>query len=573
MKRIFLILLFLLLACPAWGATYYVSQSGAGAKTGADVDNASAIATFNAGTAPYNALDDDTVYLLDTLTTAVTIPNGGTSGHVATVRGDYVGHPCTITVGATASLKINAKNYVTVDGFNIVNASDDSYRAGVLISGTTDHVSLNNIAIDMSNGANVTRYGLVSSGTATNLSISNVTSTLPRNAENIYIYGTNSANVALVNVTSIGGSESRFKNIQNLTLTNYSQINALGTQSIEIESTVTGLFHGDNISISGGGIGITFNSLFDTGSYLKNSSVMSSIGNSYNFNATSNLAVSNCIAGTTASIPTLTAGYGFYVYGASHNISFDRCNAYQKNGGGFWIQNTGYNITYNRCTSHHTNCDGFGVTDSVHDVSYTKCLSYNNGNIATTADGDGFTAHLTNYNINYDYCTSYNNTASGFGLGGNSSGHVYNCTSYANGGDWSGIGGLTQTRAGFFLPLEGINPTTGISWTLKNNISYGNYPAEIYKNSYATYDYNIYYPLDTSKFENNGDSTYTSWATYHSTYEAHSQYADPKFISATNYHLQSDSLARGAGVNVGLSRTNPPDIGAEPYQQYVPWKK
>ena len=36
---------------------------------------------------------------------------------------------------------------------------------------------------------------------------------------------------------------------------------------------------------------------------------------------------------------------------------------------------------------------------------------------------------------------------------------------------------------------------------------------------------------------------------------------------------QSGSPARGAGVDVGLSNTNPPDIGAEPYKQYVPWNK
>lgn len=70
-----------------------------------------------------------------------------------------------------------------------------------------------------------------------------------------------------------------------------------------------------------------------------------------------------------------------------------------------------------------------------------------------------------------------------------------------------------------------------------------------------------------------GGTTYTDWATWQAAgYDVHGANVDPLFISATNFHLQSDSPARGAGVNVGLSRTNPPDIGAEPYQQYVPWK-
>ena len=59
--------LLLCLLIPLWcgAGTYYVSQDGAGAKDGLSVETASAIATFNAGTAPFNALDDDTVSGVD----------------------------------------------------------------------------------------------------------------------------------------------------------------------------------------------------------------------------------------------------------------------------------------------------------------------------------------------------------------------------------------------------------------------------------------------------------------------------------------------------------------------------
>jgi len=582
MKRLFLIFVLLLFACPAWGATYFVSQTGAGAKTGADVDNASAIATFNAGTAPYNVLDDDTVYLLDTITTAVTIPDGGTSGHVITVRGDYTGHSCTITKGAIASLRINGKSYVSVAGFDIANSSDDLYRSGILISGTTVHVSLDTINIDMSAGADVTRYALVSSGTASNLSISNVTSTSPYNAENIYIYGTGSTNVTLTNITATGGSESRFKNIENLTLTNYSQINALSiSASIQIESTVTGIFRGDNIRVIGGeGMGITFNSSFSSGSYLKNSSVMSSTGQSYVFADTSNLTIDDSIAGTTAAPPTTTSGYGFYVTGATHNLVFNNNTSSYKANGGFWIKSSSYNIIHNGCIASFNHGDGFGTTDSAHDITYNNCTANNNGAISTTADGDGFTAHLTNYNINYNYCIAHNNTASGFAFGGNSSGTINNATVYANGGDWSGSGGVNQIRAGIFLPLEGNNSTTGKSWTVKNTISKDNYPREIYltatSKGLVTMDYNLYKETTSSQFASiDGGVSNITWAQYHTspnTYETHSLNSDPLFISTTNYHLQSGSPARGAGVNVGLVHLDPPDIGAEPYLQYVPWR-
>jgi uncharacterized protein (DUF2147 family) len=102
------------------------------------------------------------------------------------------------------------------------------------------------------------------------------------------------------------------------------------------------------------------------------------------------------------------------------------------------------------------------------------------------------------------------------------------------------------------------------------------------------FDYNIYYMAGGGNIAwlNYGETPPTvidtlanlqnGWATYSTEYptnDAHSLSSDPLFISnGVNFHLQSGSPAKGAGVNVGLSNTNPPDIGAEPYQQHVPWR-
>jgi hypothetical protein len=137
MKRVFWILALLLVPSLGWGATYYVSQSGTG--DGSAIGTPASVATFNAGTAPFDDLDDDTVYFLDTITTTIAPADSGTSGHVITLRGDYPSRGCTcegsdVLSGSwtdaggglwTISLTGNPR-YLWLDGkFAVVDASTD----------------------------------------------------------------------------------------------------------------------------------------------------------------------------------------------------------------------------------------------------------------------------------------------------------------------------------------------------------------------------------------------------------------------------------------------------------------
>lgn len=131
MKRLFLILVLIVWLVPsAVGATdYYITQAQQGGGGGLSYANSDSAATFNTGAAPYDDLDSDTVYLCDTITTMITVPDGGTSGNEVTIRGDYAGHAgiidgSTELVGETwVDLGSNLwsyahgySNYVVLDG-------------------------------------------------------------------------------------------------------------------------------------------------------------------------------------------------------------------------------------------------------------------------------------------------------------------------------------------------------------------------------------------------------------------------------------------------------------------------
>jgi hypothetical protein len=318
-----------------------------------------------------------------------------------------------------------------------------------------------------------------------------------------------------------------------------------------LHDSVTGVFTGDGLTATGNAnIDYYFKNLtLDAGSTLRNSTATNS---SYiKIDRTSNLALENFVSdGAYATNPAI------YISNGASNILLKSCEV--KNGGS----------------------DAYYIYDSVgvsHDITFIDCVAHDGGSKTNGGNGDGFTAHGEAYNINIYYSKAYNMTGTAVAMVGNSAGTINNFTSYNNGGNWTSEGGVETTRAGTYIATSGFNPTTGTGWTIKNMISKDNYPREIYltatSKGLVDIDFNLYNETTSSQFATiDGGNSNITWETYHATYEEHSLNSDPLFISATNYHLQSGSPARGAGVDVGLSNTNPPDIGAEPYQQYVPWR-
>jgi hypothetical protein len=144
---------------------------------------------------------------------------------------------------------------------------------------------------------------------------------------------------------------------------------------------------------------------------------------------------------------------------------------------------------------------------------------------------------------------------------------VYNNTFYLS-------SGRTLPNGQLYITVNSDSGNATSTGTIaKNNIfssQNGQYTINCDANSSSglVVDYNIHYPLKAIV----GATAYTDWSTWQASYDSHGINTDPLFVSATNYHLQSGSPASGAGVNIGLVHLDPPDIGAEPYLQYVPWR-
>jgi hypothetical protein len=92
------------------GASYYVTQSGAGSKNGTSLGNAWSVANYNASGSPTGG---DTVFFSGTITSQPVIATGGTSSSVVLTL-DF--SAATISVAADPEININGQNYVTLLG-------------------------------------------------------------------------------------------------------------------------------------------------------------------------------------------------------------------------------------------------------------------------------------------------------------------------------------------------------------------------------------------------------------------------------------------------------------------------
>jgi len=135
---------------PTAGATYYVTQSGAGSANGLTLGNAASIATFNAGTSPFNDLAGDTVYFDGTFTTGLNTPCGGSVGNLAILD------LSTATWSATAQQQLDIDQpYVRVQNALLINVADTgSVPTGIIVR--EDHVEIDSCII-VGKGATATK--------------------------------------------------------------------------------------------------------------------------------------------------------------------------------------------------------------------------------------------------------------------------------------------------------------------------------------------------------------------------------------------------------------------------------
>lgn len=144
------------------------------------------------------------------------------------------------------------------------------------------------------------------------------------------------------------------------------------------------------------------------------------------------------------------------------------------------------------------------------------------------------------------------------GMVGTSHGWIYNNTCINNGGAWYDLLGGSNSngvRGNFYFAVTGNNTTTSASWTVRNNISIGGYPVEVWdensSSTYVSFDYNAYQPTDTAKFATlNGGSGFISWSTY-SSRESHAvENSNLGLKSNTDYRLRSSSPCKAAGTYI-----------------------
>lgn len=559
MKRIFLllsILLLVLLAPSAWGATVYIDPTctyngdGTGQDCAAGAGQVGAKNTWSGLT--WTAGNSYLQKVGTTYSSQITVGASGSAGNTIVLGSYGTGvKPIVTTNAASSAIYATGRSYITIQDLDVRNTRGTASDSVIRLTGTAG----SNISIlrnTISNSA-ASGYGINIDQPLTTLLVdSNAAATAIVN-QWIYVYGNPSTDVT---VTNNSGS---------------------GCGAIAIRYAVNPTVSGNsNLLVASGQNGITVQ---DGSGVLtvQNNTVTGTPSTYYSYNIYTGTYTSGAVTGNTA-LSGNGSGFRYYnIAGPASFITSQNNTSSSMGGAGFVINGTSSNIKLSNETASNGSSDGFIVDNTANNITFNSCLSNGNGNKSSTSSGDGFTVDGTNYNIAFNYCVSKNNTVAGFTVGAAaSSGTIYNCVAYGNGGNWTSEGGLDQVRGGFFMDATGVNPTTGLGWTVKNSVGMGNYPVEVncdaVSKGIVTFDYNVYSELDAAKFATlDRLATTIAWSTY-SSREAHSQNANPRFRSSSDFRLLPSSPAINKGTPVGLttdflghSLRGTPDIGAYEY--------
>jgi len=218
--------------------------------------------------------------------------------------------------------------------------------------------------------------------------------------------------------------------------------------------------------------------------------------------------------------------------------------------------------------------NGFQVWENCHDITIESCKVDN-----VYDGGIGIAGWRMSYNLYNIYMRNnivsnceYNYSVELFETGGTATVHnIYfeNNTCINAGGGWGHNQRPDGPNACHVLINWFIANRSDIY--IRNNIFYNstNYITKISKLSDVAgtnLDYNDYYQSSgiIGRIVDKNDNYYTlaTWKTAISQ-EAHSIDSNPSFVSKTDFHLQTDSRAIDAGIDIGFPYNGPaPDIGA-----------
>jgi hypothetical protein len=506
MKKLFLIFLFLLIACPAWSATYYVATAGNDSCNGTSPDlgtsgNCSWKTVTKANTKTFLAGDSLLFNRGDTFTgVRLTMDESGTAVSPITIGAYGTGNKPIIDANGAVTYAIYtaAAQNVTIDNIQVANATTSNILAA-------SNVTISNVT---STGGAI---GIYVNGSASSISGSSISNS------------TGSKSVYVKNATSFSISSSTVTN-------NNAPMYFEGCSNVVIDTVTVSGSGGAGVIVTKAGSGYTISNLTSTG------------------NGDEGLVFYNSDASVLSNITISDSSF-------TDNI-----------GNGLGFKGTGNSVKVIRTSASSNHADGFNAHDNWTGIVFDRCVANSNGYEGLAGSGDGYTLH-ENCTATVQSSTADNNEKSAVATVGASSIDINYClfTHTTNGAlgmiyvSGSGVSRIlnntiySPAHTGYAIKADGGTVT------VQNNIVSG-FDTGIIKNSGTIIeDYNIVYGATTAAF-----SGFTEGA--------HSSESDPLFISATNYHLQSGSPAKGSGVNIGLSSKNPPDIGAEPYIQYVPWR-
>lgn len=136
-------------------ATYYVAQTSAGTGDGSSYANRMSVASHNAG----SFAAGDLIYLVDTITSTIIIPNGGDAANQVVIDGSYTGHASLLSGwDSYCAILLNQKSFVTFQNINIncnkaTNPSGDPQNGGgIIVIGSSNLIFDNNEIQQSQNG-------------------------------------------------------------------------------------------------------------------------------------------------------------------------------------------------------------------------------------------------------------------------------------------------------------------------------------------------------------------------------------------------------------------------------------